>query len=521
MRRINQSSSLQTFSPLSSFSWGETKTRLCAGVTKVKRSKGSGALSVQKLGDRRAACGEFFIKHRPEIMGKKGKATGGSGKKGKISNTAGLGNGQTYHNLDIRDNGPSLSKKSKGKKGSSKHNKKNNGSTTTTSSSSGGDFSGAAMNDNAFRYSLELSRDKAIVEMTSDGNCLFRALSDQLYGDYGHRHYDIVRQEICNYMALRESEFVHFLVLDDHDAKRLGEEDASSYQDYIDQMRTDGEWGGNVELVATSRLYQRNITVYTPDGAFSIEWSDGSSVDRDASVPYPDPHDQEGLSEEDRALSVSYHEGDHYNSVRIEGRPIRPPKGLQVMDAIDPPKKSVKKGKGRKASKGGAPNEVVASAAEKTSTSAPLSSGEVQSDQFSHPSGQPNATSHTPLGAELTIVRTDNGKDAPTNLPCSSASTSRSAGNQSSMENIKATKQSLKNEETSRQTKKPAITRRNDSCPCESGLRFKKCCQPRLKHEKLVERVKGTTSDAAVAAADDSPTKPPVTFNGEFRVLKI
>lgn len=90
---------------------------------------------------------------------------------------------------------------------------------------------------------------KTVVDMSSDGNCLFRSLSDQLYLDYGINH-DEVRSEICDYLEAHEDEFSIFLVLDEED------EDAADFDSYVQSMREDGEWGGNLELVAAARLYR-------------------------------------------------------------------------------------------------------------------------------------------------------------------------------------------------------------------------------------------------------------------------
>lgn len=93
-----------------------------------------------------------------------------------------------------------------------------------------------------------------IVDMNPDGNCLFRALSDQLYGDLGNSH-DIVRDDICNFMEANQDDFQVFLVLDDDDCEEE-EEDAKDFEGYMATMRQDGEWGGNLELVAAARLYR-------------------------------------------------------------------------------------------------------------------------------------------------------------------------------------------------------------------------------------------------------------------------
>ena len=88
-----------------------------------------------------------------------------------------------------------------------------------------------------------------MIDMAADGNCLFRALSDQLFYDYGNDH-DLVRSEVCDYLEAFEEDFKLFLVLDDED------EDASDFESYVKSMREDGEWGGNLEQVVAARLYR-------------------------------------------------------------------------------------------------------------------------------------------------------------------------------------------------------------------------------------------------------------------------
>ena len=87
--------------------------------------------------------------------------------------------------------------------------------------------------------------------MAADGNCLFRSLSDQLYWDYGNNH-ENVRSEVCDFLALSKEDFKFFLVLDENE----DDEDAADFESYVSKMRTPGEWGGNVELVAAARLYR-------------------------------------------------------------------------------------------------------------------------------------------------------------------------------------------------------------------------------------------------------------------------
>lgn len=135
-----------------------------------------------------------------------------------------------------------------------------------------------------------------IVEMNPDGNCLFRSLSDQLFGDNGDAHFDM-RSSVCDFMEKNKSDFQVFLVFEDEDDEDQDEEDAKDFEHYIESMRQQGEWGGNLEVVAAARLYRRTITVYSETlSAFAIDHGDSRSMGSD--------------------LLVSYHDNDHYNSVR-------------------------------------------------------------------------------------------------------------------------------------------------------------------------------------------------------------
>jgi OTU domain-containing protein 3 len=134
-----------------------------------------------------------------------------------------------------------------------------------------------------------------VLEMSPDGNCLFRALSDQLHGDYGSDHANI-RSEICDFMEQNKQDFKDFLVIDaDNDEQ---EEDARDIEHYVEQMREDGHWGADIEIVAATRLYKRNIRVYSATlNGYTFNHGGPKSAGPD--------------------LVVSFHGHDnHYNSIR-------------------------------------------------------------------------------------------------------------------------------------------------------------------------------------------------------------
>ena len=76
------------------------------------------------------------------------------------------------------------------------------------------------------------------------------------------------------------------------------EEDDEDYESYVGRMGTDGEWAGQVELIAAAQALRVNIVVHQMEHpSYRIEY-------RGASKGQP-PRD----------IHVSYHDGEHYNSV--------------------------------------------------------------------------------------------------------------------------------------------------------------------------------------------------------------
>ncbi|KAL3801535.1 hypothetical protein HJC23_000973 [Cyclotella cryptica] len=182
-----------------------------------------------------------------------------------------------------------------------------------TSRNSSASSAGAAVDDAQFRTTL-LNQGRIIQEMNADGNCLFRSLSDQLYRDTGSQH-ALVRNEVCNHLSRHRESFECFLLMNDED------EDVFDFDEYVAKMREDGEWGGNVELVAASRVYKRDIRIYSglyDGGVMLIQYQEeeennkqsfrGKKGDRN----YDDHHD--GIVHFGD-LQLSYHDNDHYNSV--------------------------------------------------------------------------------------------------------------------------------------------------------------------------------------------------------------
>ncbi|KAI9908932.1 hypothetical protein PsorP6_014708 [Peronosclerospora sorghi] len=87
-----------------------------------------------------------------------------------------------------------------------------------------------------------------IAPIRKDGNCLFRALSDQLYG-HERRHLEL-RRRLIDFIDRERTFFEPFVA-------------GEGVVEYCARLREAGAWGGYPELVAASRLLSVNILVHT------------------------------------------------------------------------------------------------------------------------------------------------------------------------------------------------------------------------------------------------------------------
>ena len=89
-------------------------------------------------------------------------------------------------------------------------------------------------------------RDLYIKQMDGDGNCLFRALGDQLEGNpQNHSNH---RLNVVNYMRNHRDHFEDFV------------EDNKPFDDHLRDLEEVGFYGGNGSIVAFARLH--NLTVH-------------------------------------------------------------------------------------------------------------------------------------------------------------------------------------------------------------------------------------------------------------------
>uniref|UniRef100_A0A0E0DJW9 OTU domain-containing protein n=1 Tax=Oryza meridionalis TaxID=40149 RepID=A0A0E0DJW9_9ORYZ len=142
-----------------------------------------------------------------------------------------------------------------------------------------------------FRAQLD-SLGLKIIEVSADGNCFFRAMGDQLEGnEEEHMKY---RAMIVQYIKEHHVDFEPFI------------EDEEPFDKYCDSMLEDGTWAGHMELQAASILTRKNICIHMLN---SPRWYIRNFSDREATS----------------MIHLSYHQGEHYNSVRLREDPCQGP----------------------------------------------------------------------------------------------------------------------------------------------------------------------------------------------------
>ena len=131
-----------------------------------------------------------------------------------------------------------------------------------------------------------------VVEVQSDGNCLFRAVAHQLFLDE-ERHLEL-RQLCANHITQHRNRFSVFVSCD--------------FDEYLRRMLIPGTWGDDLEIRALEEIMDRLICIY-------------SSESRELK-PLNTNFDEQKLLKNVAPVILSYHGHNHYNSVFSEKQPL-------------------------------------------------------------------------------------------------------------------------------------------------------------------------------------------------------
>ncbi|KAB2065617.1 hypothetical protein ES319_A09G101800v1 [Gossypium barbadense] len=137
-----------------------------------------------------------------------------------------------------------------------------------------------AERERQFEIDIRRAKGLEVKRMLEDGNCFFRAVADQVYGD--SEAYDLIRQMCIDYMERERDHFSQFIT--------------EGFTSYCKRKRRDKVYGNNVEIQALSEMYNRPIHIYS----YSIEPINIFHGSYNTDTP---------------PIRLSYHHGNHYNSL--------------------------------------------------------------------------------------------------------------------------------------------------------------------------------------------------------------
>ncbi|KAL1938353.1 hypothetical protein VTO73DRAFT_11804 [Trametes versicolor] len=163
-----------------------------------------------------------------------------------------------------------------------------------------------------------------------DGNCLFRALSDQLYGTPSS--HPKLRQDICDWIEAHKERYAPFV------------EDERGLEHHLSCMRQPATYGGHLELSAFAHMTKRNVKVIQPGLVYVIEWDAGGDfADEPAEAETSPSADDTALDSREKrrqrrerlrsasdkhvwdagelttsqgTVYVAYHDWEHFSSIR-------------------------------------------------------------------------------------------------------------------------------------------------------------------------------------------------------------
>lgn len=131
-----------------------------------------------------------------------------------------------------------------------------------------------------FEVDVRRAKGLEVKRMLEDGNCLFRAVADQVYGD--SEVYDLTRQMCIDYMERERDHFSQFIT--------------EGFTSYCKRKRRDKVYGNNMEIQALAEMYNRPIHIYS----YSAEPINIFHGSYNTDTP---------------PIRLSFHHGNHYNSL--------------------------------------------------------------------------------------------------------------------------------------------------------------------------------------------------------------
>lgn len=150
------------------------------------------------------------------------------------------------------------------------------------------EFHGGYTDDDFNNFKRQLDHQGLkLREIQGDGNCLFRALADQLNGD--DKLHTKHRREVVEYMKSHKEDFAPFL------------DDTVTFEKYLQNLGSAGTYGGNDSVVAFARKNSVDVVIHQFNSpTFIVNGKDGGCLVK---------------------LHLAYHSMEHYSSIRTKDDP--------------------------------------------------------------------------------------------------------------------------------------------------------------------------------------------------------
>jgi len=136
------------------------------------------------------------------------------------------------------------------------------------------------------------------------GNCLFNALSDQIYGD--QTHHQEIRKAVISYMREHPDNFKNYITVEVGGGHRRNpkrkttgafngpltftaatdEEIMRAYEAHLDRMAQGGTYGDNLEIIAFAQAFNTDIKIYKAEYAYYVRATDDGAERTVAHIAY-------------------------------------------------------------------------------------------------------------------------------------------------------------------------------------------------------------------------------------------
>ena len=144
--------------------------------------------------------------------------------------------------------------------------------------------------------------ERKVKEVQSDGNCLFRALSDQLFGTESHHLF--IRSVIVWFQNLNTSLFASHLPQNQPEIKH-----------HIRNMMEPSRWGTDLKILALATYLQKPIYYVTNSPSNSFHWETIHLLNGNDPLHYPTVMDSPADPGPFTHLELHYVPGVHYRSI--------------------------------------------------------------------------------------------------------------------------------------------------------------------------------------------------------------